>query len=38
MSKDTPVKLTICSIHFGYQISIGVVGLCTVAIDWAVEY
>ena len=38
MSKDTPVKLTICSIAFGHQMSIGVVGLCTLAIDLAVEY
>ena len=38
MSNDTPVKLTICSIAFGHQMPIGAVWLCTLPIDWAVEY
>ena len=34
MSKETPVKLTICSIAFGHQMSVGVVGFCTSGLDW----
>ena len=38
MSKETPVKLTICSIVFGHQMSVGVVGFCTSGLDWGVDW
>ena len=37
MSRETHLKLAICSIAFGHQMSIGVVGLCASWLDWGMD-